>query len=268
MLCISRITDDTYSQNFGNNHNKFYIELRCNLPCIPGNDVCSKCIEKSDTCKLQQSRKFNHGKINEPIPDNSHIYGGKWYHNSIKKYGKPSDDVISFAEKYQNDARSHFVVNQIISDNTSTINPKKTRKPKVAPDINNPIKKPRKPKVASESKLTESNQVIIDSTSKSRKKTEITPYTNLINSKTTLVHKEITLPTHIENKMDEIDTDDYNIEYVHLTTFEINGTTYYRDNKKNKLYKKIKDRIGAYIGRYNSENESIITNIPDSDDEE
>lgn len=269
MLCISRITDDSLCQYFGNNHNKFYIELRCNLPCSAGNDVCSKCSEKIDTCKLQTSRRFNHGKVNEPIPDISHIYGGKWYYENVTKYKEPSDEIIKFAEKYQKDARGNFEVIQPTIDTTIPI--KKSRKPKVAPDAssNLVVKKGRKPKVAPESHLTETNQVIIDSTTKpSRKKKDISPYSNLISIKSTLVHKEVTLPTHIETEIEELDLDDSSIEYVSLSLFEHNGSSYYIDIKKGKLYKKVKDKIGPYVGRYHTESETIITDIPDSDDEE
>ena len=97
MRCISRITDDTYSQKFGDGYHKFYVEMRCNMPCTES--ICSRC-SKSE-CKTQYSRKFDHGTINDPIPDISHIYGSKWYNDSVKKYGEPTKEVIEFAEKYQ-----------------------------------------------------------------------------------------------------------------------------------------------------------------------
>ena len=102
MPCISRVTNDTYSQKFGNNHNKFYVEMRCNLPA--SSDICSKCKDK--TSKIQTSHKFDHGTINDPIPDISHIYGSKWYYDAVKKYGEPSKDSIAFAEEYKLKARS------------------------------------------------------------------------------------------------------------------------------------------------------------------
>lgn len=273
MLCLSRITDDTYCQNFGNGHNKFYIELRCNIPCSNGSDVCSKCSQKSSSCKLQHSRKFDHGKVNEPIPDNSHIYGSKWYYASVKKYGEPSADCIQFAEQYQRDARSNIVTNQTIIPSTDTTLPvKKTRKPKVASETTTetPVKRTRKPKVAPETSISEDVTETQTEPSKkvtnSRKKVETTPYSSLVN-KPSLVYKEVSLPTHIETKLEDIDVDGFTIEYIQLSQFEHDGSTYFRDSKKNKLYKKIKDKIGPYVGRYNSESDSINTDIPDSDDE-
>ena len=68
--------------------------------------------------------------------------------------------------------------------------------------------------------------------------------------------------------MEEFATDGYAIEYVKLSSFEVGQTTYFRDSIKNKLYKKHKEnRIGDYVGRYDSHTDSIRTDIPDSDDE-
>ena len=101
-----------------------------------------------------------------------------------------------------------------------------------------------------------------------RKKAIDTPYSTLISSTPQLVHKEVSLPTHIETKLEEVDIDGYKIEYVKLAVFEVGQATYFRDSVKNKLYKKIKERgIGAYIGRWNPDTDSIIADIPDSDNE-
>ena len=82
------------------------------------------------------------------------------------------------------------------------------------------------------------------------------------------IHKEVTLPTHLEKTMEEVDTDGYRVEYVKLTPFEVGSAVYYRDAKKNKLYQKLKEgRIGHYVGRYDAPTESIVTDVPDSDDD-
>ena len=299
MLCISRCTDDTYAQQFGNERNKFYIEFRCNMPCIKGLDVCSKCAEKSPTA-IQTSKKFNHGKINEPLPESSHIYGGIWYKQAIKRYGEPSSDVVEFAIQYQKKAREGYTFEEpetVIEDKPVKAEPnKRTRKPKVANTtvnantVNNnntncdetsvkadtikadaikadankadANKRTRKPKVAIAQDASEN-------TIKSSKKSTATAYGTLINNTQQLVHKEVVLPTHMETSLEEFDTDGFEIEYIKLEPFEANGTTYLRESGKNKLYRKIKDKgIGGYVGRWNPDTESIITEIPDSDDEE
>jgi hypothetical protein len=304
MLCISRYTDDTYAQQFGDGRHKFYLEFRCNRPCLKGMDCCAKCAEKSPSTVLQHSRKFNHGNVNEPIPDNSHIYGGKWYYEGVRKWGQPPSEIIEFAIQYQKEARGDFFVQQetidelskdqkesnsqemprakkTTADNTEPV--KRGRKPKVAVETTSvitetpseepskPVKRTRKPKVAPENDTDNLGETVIDipkKTTSRKKATPPTPYTNLVSNTNQLVHKEVVLPTHIETKLDKIDTEGFRIEYIKLTVFEANGSTYFRDSRKNKLYKKIKDKgIGAYVGRWNPDTDSIITDIPDSDEE-
>ena len=311
MLCISRYTDDTYAQQFGDGHHKFYLEFRCNRPCLKNMDCCAKCAEKSDT-KLQTSRKFNHGNVNEPIPDNSHIFGGKWYYEAAKKWSPPPSEIIEFALAYQKEARGDFIIQQpdydelskakkqsltqemarakkVVSENGITpVEPvKRSRKPKVAQvtqvtslsndvlseeHVDKPVKRTRKPKVAVDPSMTIIETVASEPKKRvqsiQRKKAIGTPYSTLISSTPQLVHKEVSLPTHIETKLEEVDIDGYKIEYVKLAVFEVGQATYFRDSVKNKLYKKIKERgIGAYIGRWNPDTDSIIADIPDSDNE-
>ena len=321
MLCISRYTDDTYAQQFSDSHHKFYLEFRCNRPCLKNMDCCAKCAEKSDT-KLQISRKFNHGNVNEPIPDNSHIFGGKWYYEAAKKWSPPPSEIIEFALAYQKEARGDFVVEQpdydelskakkqylsqemprakkvVSEDGITPAEPvKRSRKPKVAPitqvtsqvtsqvssqvtSLSNdvlseeakPVKRTRKPKVADDPSIATTETVASEPKKRvqsiQRKKAVDTPYSSLIGSTPQLVHKEVSLPTHIETKLDEVDIDGYKIEYVKLAVFEVGQATYFRDSAKNKLYRKIKEKgIGAYIGRWNPDTDSIIADIPDSDNE-
>ena len=314
MLCISRYTDDTYAQQFGDGHHKFYLEFRCNRPCLKNMDCCAKCAEKSDT-KLQTSRKFNHSNVNEPIPDNSHIFGGKWYYEAAKKWSPPPSEIIEFALAYQKEARGDFIIEQpdydelskakkqsltqemarakkVVSENGITpVEPvKRSRKPKVAQvthvtqvtslsndvlseeNVDKPVKRTRKPKVAVDPSMTIIETVASEPKKRvqsiQRKKAIGTPYSTLISSTPQLVHKEVSLPTHIETKLEEVDIDGYKIEYVKLAVFEVGQATYFRDSVKNKLYKKIKERgIGAYIGRWNPDTDSIIADIPDSDNE-
>jgi hypothetical protein len=72
----------------------------------------------------------------------------------------------------------------------------------------------------------------------------------------------------MEKTMEEFDTDGFEIEYVSLVPFEVNETNYFRDRKKEKLYKNTKGSIGHYVGRWDPDTESIHTEVPDSDEEE
>jgi hypothetical protein len=256
-------------------------------------ECCAKCAEKSSTT-LQYSRKFNHGNVNESIPDASHIFGGKWYHDGVKKWGEPPSEIIEFAMQYQKEARGDYVVAPYKDEEQSSIQDmpatgvgdtkvKRTRKPKVAVDdatnaatnniVSAPVKRVRKPKVAPEAVQesaieTAAPQTVATKKTRTKKEQE-TPYSSIVNIPVPLVHKEVSLPTHIETKLEEIDTDGLTIEYIKLTPFEVGGTTYFRDSSKNKLYKKIKEKgIGDYVGRWNPDTGMIALDIPDSDDEE
>ena len=299
MKCISRCTDETYVQHFADERHKFYLEFRCNRPCT--NDIyCSKCSNKSPIASLQQSRKFNHRDVNEPIPDNSHIFGGKWYNEGVRKWGEPASDIIEFAIKYRKEAHEGLNLDKI----PNTMVPIDIQLPigiqlhidtPLPIDIQLPIKRNitldntlpksrRKPKIASEPihgtlgfdsepmpKAASVPMIKAASEPKPRvprKKPLVTPYSTLISTNVTqLIHKEVSLPTHIETKLEEIDTNGYTIQYIKLVLFDANGISYFRDAVKNKLYKKIKDTIGGYIGRWNPNTDSIIDDIPDSDEE-
>ncbi len=310
MLCIGRYTNEKYAQHFGDGRHKFYLEFRCNNECEEGKNRCERCEKITDGPVVQYFRTFNHGNVNEPLPDRSHIYGGKWYFNAIKKWGAPPSEIIEFAIQYQKEARKGFIVEQpnyeLYKDQKEYIPQEMPRAKKsdnkksdeIAPIADpKPVKRTRKPKIAlneviqqneeieqneetqpivtieqiKEAKRNKKPKIVSEVATEPkkrapRKKTVETPKNNISDE---LTHKEVSLPTHIETQMEEIDTEGYEIEYIQLSVFEANGTTYFRDSKKNKLYKKIKEKgIGPYVGRWNPNTESIITNIPDSDNEE
>jgi hypothetical protein len=312
MPCISRITDEKFAQRFGDGKHNFHLELRCNLPCLPGLEICSKCTEKSPTYKTHGSRKFDHGKINEPIPDNSHIFGGKWYNDRLASYGSPPPEIIQFALQYQQEARQGYTVIQPNYDTTtskdkqqSTIQENTMPRPKKDPSA--PAKKRGKPPIGN-------IQIIDDTPSETSTQTPIqtpaieenvapkkrapakrkTPNPDNENTVTTTAPKkrapakkkpvigninnvlinpdavniiDAIIPTYIENSIDILDTYDYEVVYVKLTPFELNGKSYLRDTNKNKLFQVIKGKPGKYIGRFYPETDEIDTDIPDSDDE-
>ncbi len=75
-------------------------------PAIEGRLVCSKCIIQFVTDKKRQhSRRYPHGLVTEPIPSHSHLFGGSWYEEGVKKWGEPPADIILYALRYQEEAR-------------------------------------------------------------------------------------------------------------------------------------------------------------------
>ena len=209
----------------------------------------------------------------------------------VRKWGAPSSDRVEYAKQFQTEARGEYVVmpqgstlDKQVKAMDESVSIEMPRVKKEESD------KPRKPKIGKQKPVvgdvavvqTESvpevlpeNQVQIQEiklepeakpvpvkTRKPRKKPEIGPSALLP------LHKEVVLPTHIESTIEEFDTDGFEIEYVRLSTFEHESQSYFRDSKKNKLYKKIKEKtIGSYVGRYDPDTNMIHTDVPDSDSE-
>ena len=96
LTCSSRIARGKVL--FGNNKNYFYVEGVCGRPvATSGYIMCEACSHKSRACRIMESRQFDHGLITEPIPYHSHIYGGKWYEEAVKKFGEPAPDMLKLA---------------------------------------------------------------------------------------------------------------------------------------------------------------------------
>jgi len=228
--CLSRVTAIDARRYYADQKHKFFLEMRCGRPCA--DQICADCLEKSPTSIIQWCRKVDHGLVSDPIPDRSHIFGGAWYEAGVLKWGAPSADAIRDSLEHQKAARA-LVSPQI------EVAPQKALIASKVPSPSPPMesKRGRKPKLAKPAPL--------------------------------MAQKEVVMPTHMEHTRDVVDTDGYEIEYVKLSLFTIGDSTYFRDSKKNKLYKRLKEKlIGDYVGRYDPRTETIHTDVPDSDDEQ
>ena len=277
-LCISRVTAIDARCYFADLKHKFFLEMRCDRPCSdPTKKVCDDCSIKTMST-IQWCRKIDHGTIYDPIPDRSHLFGGNWYEDGVRRWGAPSAKDIEFAIEYQRKART--IGEEIVVP---------SKVPSLSP-LMEPVKRGRKPKVAPIAPIvttippSEEFDIILDpitvtpilqtvseppakkaAVKRPRKPKALTPVKMADPS---MVQKEVVLPTHMEQEREEIDTDGFEIEYVKLSVFSLGDATYFRDSKKNKLYKKIKEKtIGCYVGRYDPVTETVYTDVPDSDDE-
>ena len=61
--------------------------------------LCEGCSRRSRTTLKHEPRL--HGLLTEPIPLNSHIYGGIWYTKQVEKYGEPSQEWMVEAREQQ-----------------------------------------------------------------------------------------------------------------------------------------------------------------------
>lgn len=302
--CHTRITSPKTLQYFADGVHKFYLEYCCERPCVDGRDRCKSCIKIHPGARSQFDSTYPHGHMSEPIPDHSHIFGGTWYQQRVGLWGEPSPQAIAMALQHQREARQYIPVAS--KANIASISQDMARKKvseatvvsaeveadAVAEVIAEPVKKPRKPRVVRKdaTAVTETAAVEILPTVeqveqmaqaahvaqvapinvvKPRKKAaKPSPTVESVPVQESRICKEVVIPTHIEQQIEEIDANDYEIEYVPLTFIDIEHTTYFRDAKKNKLYQKIKEKIiGPYVGRYCPHTESICMEIPDSDEE-
>jgi hypothetical protein len=289
--CHTRITNKNF-QYFADGVHKFYLEFCCERPCLDGRDRCTSCIKIHPGARSQFDSTYPHGHMSEPIPDHSHIFGGSWYQHRVQQWGEPSLEVIALAQQHQREARKYTPVSKAkIASISQDMARKKVVEAEatVAASLTTvetvaPVKKPRKPRVATATAVeipivtqveqvaqatqaTQAEQVKPIKVPKPKKAAKASPKVESVPVQETRICKEVVIPTYIEQQIEEIDTNDYEIEYVPLTFIDIDHTTYFRD-PKNKLYQKIKEKIiGPYVGRYCPHTESICTEIPDSDEE-
>jgi hypothetical protein len=289
MQCLSRTTKFETLQRFGDDKHRVYLEYRCDNLCDEGEDVCSACHNKESNYKFQYSRRFDHGKINEPIPYTSHIFGGEWYKNKVKIWGEPSNDVIEYALECQRIARGDMLfiekTENIKDECGETYKEKTSDTVKIMPRIKKPVvtpndnseqtvkkeevieKKPRKPrapkKISTEQKQDDSVPPPAPKKRGPAKKNVVAPPENILPK-----DPDNIVPTLIETSIEEYDTCDFDVVYVSVELFELNGTQYIREPTKNKLYNCLKNnKIGEYIGRYNPDSFDIDYEVPDSDSE-
>ena len=248
--CIGRIAKVSGIEHFRDSKHRFYIAYRCSNQSLAHSNCCSRCVDRG-TDKIQSSGKFDHGLITGPIPDHSHMYGGKWYHDGCITWGPPLPEALRLAEEqYQLTSPLDQVI-PLVQDS-----PKNTTVIPVVTSVKG-LKKIGSPVIPA---------VIPVISAISVKPKRITKKPVIAAVKETKI--EHIVATHVEKDMEEVYIDDYEVEHVKLSPFEHNDVMYYQDPKKNKLFEQVKGSFGAYVGRYDSYHDTIRTDIPDSDDEE
>ena len=245
--CIGRIAKVSGIEHFSDGKHRFYIAYRCSNQSLAHSNCCSRCVDRG-TDKIQSSGKFDHGLITGPIPDHSHMYGGKWYRDGCITWGPPLPDAVRIAEEqYQLTSPVEEEVEIPIPPVIQVVTPPKRLK-----------------------KIGVANTTAVVTTVVTKPKKPATkPATKPVTTPATIKEPKIEhiIATHVEKDMEEAYIDDYEVEHVKLSPFEHNDVMYYRDPKKNKLFEQVKGGFGAYVGRYDSYNDTIRNDIPDSDDE-
>ena len=215
----------------------FYLPYRCWNVLEEDDTVrCKKCVIKLKT-KKQGHRTYEHGNYDEPIPKLSHIYGGEWYEEKIKRFGPLSKE-------------KEIVVMQALQNAMSPTPPtaaKKT-KTKVAP-------------AATTETVTGAPKV-----SKKKRQVIMPPGLEpLTASFQNLNVKEV--PSSVEMiESEDTALQPEEIVTVKLVPFKHGSKSYWRDTVREKLYECMGAKaVGPYVGRWCSQNETILLGAPDSD---
>jgi hypothetical protein len=192
------------------------------------------------------------------IPEWSHIYEGPWYLSKVDTYGQPSEIDMGRAKKAQGEARMGLDVDVDVKEELVKKEPvKKERKKKEKPVI---VETAPVPAVTP---VTVPVPVPVTVTG-------VKPVT-----KRRYTKKQPSVPVIIEKPKVQIQAveaasmlEDLDIIKIVVRPFSHNNTSYFLNTTKNKLYSVGKDkRPAAYVGRWNSESETIDTDFPDSDAE-
>jgi hypothetical protein len=205
------------------------------------------------------------------------MYGGKWYTDGCAKWGVPSSEDIKKAEEHRDAARAEFAAaNANANANANAIANANANATIINQEIVSPnISTKRKKRIICPADPTPTTAAPIAPIAPTAPIAALAPQPRkrVIKPK---MKNEIIIPveyksiiaTHIENDIEELCTDDYEVEYVPLIPFEHNDISYFREPVKNKLFERKNKIIGAYIGRYDSYTDTIRTDIPDSDSED
>lgn len=97
MFCKARLTKGASRIRIGTSKRYALKVYVCSNPSE--DDLCCECKKKSRSAQKQNSRL--HGLLTEPIPSDSHIYGGTWYMEQARRFGDPPAAWIASAQQHQ-----------------------------------------------------------------------------------------------------------------------------------------------------------------------
>lgn len=238
------------------------VERRCRESTLPGrDDVCARCSRRTIEDTLQERLAFDHGLIDEPIPDWSHIYGGAWYEARVEAYGAPDEDTVAWAEEYARVAKLEGDEHKA-AERELGMDPLKKKRGRAADktDDGDSVRKTpgRKKKEAAGGAGQKAERAEQKPKPKAKSSAAaVKPVSKPEAKPPTYV------ATHLEKELEALTVDD--VEIIRVAPFEHDGRKYFRDERKNKIYKAVAAAPGPYIGRWNPRLSAVETDIPDSD---
>ena len=236
---------------------KSHLPYRCVEPAIKGDTVCAKCFIKR--AKPRTKGGFSPSKwwglVTDPIQNIgeqiNHLAFSPWFYEKAKQYSlseesmKKAKRLFEVATQNVSVAETPKPLEDVAPPKTEAVVEKKKpgRKKKEELPVEKPIEKVSEPPVVQKKKIV------------LKKKAPKT------------VEEKTPEPIAFVSNEKPIEPED--VEYIQVKPFQHDGTLYYLDSRKQKLYDRQKDGScrGIYKGRWDSVVEKIVTTIPDSDAE-
>jgi len=266
----------------------YYHELRCDKMVTSGK-LCERCIDRritehDDTKKLGGNLTILwHGLVTEPITSDC-IFGGPGFLANAKEYGISQENLQlglvahTAAVAGLNGVPPLPDMSAMVKEGITPVIVKKTKVPKakkgeVSEPFPAPVQEPapaKKIKVKLVAALVPSNDVrsylgdapavepplVVAPPLATKEKT--------VRKKKTVAAAAAPPPPPIAILSEEKPIDVEDVETIDVISRELNGTNYYLDTRKNKVYN---PKNGSYVGRWDSGIQKLVTTIPDSDAE-
>jgi len=214
-----------------------WTEYKCPNVVSEGVSLCTDCSNKLPKYKYQSNPKCDHGIVGGPYPADSKLYGSPFYMKQLKEGWTISESDETRAKDAVAKALREMAKKRVVSTEQAAIVPTDAA---VAPVAVAPVAVAKKPRVY-------------------KKKSIIPAISPVAVDPQTVVQVK---PRMLESMSPPIMVAETII--VKVSKIKCQGKEYYLDSKSSKLYEVTKTGVGAYKGRYKSEQ---LYECPDSDDE-
>jgi hypothetical protein len=283
--CLGRLVNEKIRGQFRDGH-YFHIEVRCENSVGSDHQLCSKCEQRPRT-QMRTHATCLHGLIGGEIPAWSHLFGSAWYLSKVEAYGQPSESEMARAKKAIADNLGEQTSTEVKDKANSKPKPRKLKVAasetippvEATPAVEAPLAKPkakRKPKAKetvpdagtvsapAPATVPTSAPAVVEVPVKAKSKRKL----KIAASEVLPPDPVVVEPVALESSKPVQLLAEEDILMVRVRPFEHNGTTYWLQSSKDKLYTvPKKDELPKYVGRYNRVSETIDHDFPDSDEE-
>ena len=241
--CISRRAHaDKYNFRLmnGDKQGKYiWTEFRCPNAVSEGRTVCEGCSKKLPKYKYQSTQKCDHGIVGGPYPTDSKLYGSPFYIKQLKEGFYPSEADERRAKEAVANAISDMPKKKVAELAASAMIAE------VAPSADSALKVEKVQKKPRAVKLKKA------------------PLNTSAVAEPAPVSEPLKVATMVESMEAPIHVSD--VVVVKVRKIKHKSKEYYFDQISGKLYGASSEGVGAYVGRYNQDAETLNTDFPDSD---